>query len=130
MIGALGGFPYSIDEVQAMLMEIADELPDLFFRELNGGIILLEDCKEHPQGGNLLIMGDYQARRDLGRSIRIYYGSFMRAHGYLPEEQLREKLKATLLHEFTHHLESLAGERGLELRDLKELEEFRRRNEQ
>ena len=121
---------YTIDEVRRMLGEIADELPEAFFRQLNGGILLQEACKAHPQGkGDLFIMGDYNNRRDMGRSINIYYGSFMRAWGHAPEHVLRAKLRATLLHEFTHHLESLAGERGLEIRDKIQLEEYRRTHE-
>ena len=119
---------YHIDCVERMLNEIAEELPEDFFKLLNGGVILLPECKLHPQGsGNdLYILGDYSASRDMGRGIRIYYGSFMRVHGHLPEEHFRAKLRATLLHEFTHHLESLAGERGLEIKDKIELEAYKR----
>ena len=118
---------YTIDEVETMLGEIADELPGAFFERLNGGILLLEECKMHPESkGDLYIMGEYCHRRDLGRHINIYYGSFMRVHAHAPEETLRRELRKTLLHEFTHHLESLAGERGLEIKDRQKLEDYRR----
>jgi len=118
---------YTIDDVERMLNEIAEELPEDFFKRLNGGVILLPDYKLHPMsaGSDLYTLGDYSSSREMGRGIRIYYGSFMRVHGHLPEAQFREKLRGTLLHEFTHHLESLAGERGLEIKDKIELEEYR-----
>jgi len=117
-----------IEEFDLLLGEIADEVPGELFRRLNGGIILREESKLHPQGtGDLFIMGEYVSRHDMGRCIIIYYGSFLCAYGHLPRHALREKLRATLLHELTHHLESLAGERGLELKDRQQLEEYRRR---
>jgi len=119
----------TIDDVQEMLGEIARELPGDFFKELNGGIVLLEACKPHPQGAGLFIMGEYHRRRDMGRQILIYYGSFLRAYADAPAHELRERLRKTLLHEFTHHLESLAGERGLELKDQAMLAKYRARGE-
>ena len=118
----------TIEEFDIMLDGIAQEIPGEFFGGLSGGIILREECKLHPEGaGDLYIMGEYHNRRDMGRSIYIYYGSFMRTYGYLPPEALRERLRATLLHELTHHLESLAGERGLEVEDRLRIEEYKRK---
>ena len=112
-----------------MLNDIADEIPDEFFGRLNGGVILSEECKPHPEGsGDLYIMGQYFNTRDMGRYICIYYGSFMRLHGGAPESVLRSRLRETLRHEFTHHLESLAGERGLEIKDRVKMNEYRRVN--
>ena len=37
----------------------------------------------------------------------------------------REQLFSTLAHEFTHHIEGRAGERGLERKDEQFMEEFR-----
>lgn len=109
----------SLDEMEAMLDEIANELPQQIYKDLNGGIILLPDTKLNPLGRNndLYIMGEYHRNGSMGRYITIYYGSFMRVFGDLPEELLKEQLAHTLKHEFTHHLESLAGERGLEIKD-------------
>jgi len=118
---------YTIDAVEEMLGQIADEIPSMFFEKLNGGVILLEECKPHPHSqGDLYIMGEYSRRHDLGRHISIYYGSFMRVYAYAPEAVLRQKLRESLLHELTHHLESLAGERGLEMQDKIQLAEYRR----
>jgi len=60
--------------------------------------------------------------------IAIYYGSFERVYGHLSRESLKEQLAHTLKHEFTHHLESLAGERGLEIKDAKFLEDYLNRS--
>ena len=119
---------YTIDDVERLLGDIAEEIPDEFFRYLNGGVILLPQVKLHPEGvaGDLYIMGEYNHRYDMGRSICMYYGSFMRLYANAPENILRWHLRDTLLHEFTHHLESLAGERGLEIKDEIQLEEYKR----
>jgi hypothetical protein len=119
---------YTIDQVEEMLNKIAEEIPEDFYRELNGGILLLPEIKLHPKGkGDLYIMGEYCNTVNLGRYINIYYGSFMRVYGNVPEDLLYEKLKETLLHEFTHHLESLAGARDLEIKDEIKLNEYHRR---
>lgn len=121
----------SIDEAGVMLDEIADELPPEFFRELNGGILLLPEAALHPENraNDLYILGQYHHSTVMGRYIAIYYGSFERIYGFLPPELFREHLRKTLLHEFTHHLESLAGERGLEIKDAQQMAAYRERYE-
>ncbi|MDO5713011.1 MAG: metallopeptidase family protein [Tissierellia bacterium] len=81
----------------------------------------------HPEAvaNDLYILGQYQ-RGPWGSTIVIYYGSFMRLYSYLSREALKEKLEDTLLHEFTHHLEFLASERGLEEKDEIQMAEYRR----
>ncbi|MCL2773253.1 MAG: metallopeptidase family protein [Oscillospiraceae bacterium] len=124
----------TFDEVGIMLDEIAEEIPEDFYRELNGGIILLPDIKMHPESKrpeDLYILGEYHNDRKgyggLGRYIAIYYGSFIRVYANLPREQQRETLRNVLIHEFTHHLESLAGEEGLAIKDAVELEQYRQK---
>ena len=113
----------SIDAMQELLEEIAAELPDVFFAELNGGILLLEDTVLAPEAldEDLYTMGQYCEDPLMGSYIDFYYGSFAEICQDMTEEEIREEIRATLLHEFTHHLESLAGERGLELEDEREL---------
>ena len=113
----------SIQEMETMLDEIAEELPSDFYKELNGGIILLPEIKLHTksQQNDLYILGEYYRNGNLGRYIAIYYGSFMNVYGYLAKDELKEKLKSTLKHEFRHHLESLGGERDLEIVDAKNI---------
>lgn len=118
---------YTVNEVEAMLSELVDEIPNEFFVNLNGGIVLLDECKPHPESqGDLFIMGEYCYRSDMGRQIFIYYGSFIRMYGNASEEAFKEQLRHTLRHELTHHLESQAGERGLEIDDAIRLNEYRR----
>jgi predicted Zn-dependent protease with MMP-like domain len=112
--------------VEELLRDICDEIPQVFFEKLNGGVVLLTQTKLHPKGGGLLVMGEYEHRHDMGRTIYIYFGSFMRLYGYVEETALRRELRKTLLHEFTHHVESLAGERGLEEKDAQQIREYLR----
>lgn len=124
----MNDFP-SIEEVHTILDEIATEIPVEFFKRLNEGIVLLEEYKIHPESRNrdtLYIMGEY-CRSVTGRNIKIYYGSFKNVHRGISREALYENLKETLLHEFTHHLESLAGERGLEVKDAESMKKYRDR---
>ena len=74
-----------------------------------------------------MIMGEY-IRSNLGRMIKIYYGSFERMYSWMDEEQLTEQLREVLRHEFTHHIESLAGERGLEIKDEQQIRDYMERH--
>lgn len=118
----------TIDDMQKMLDDITSDFPQELFNELNGGIILLPDAKLNPVGKNLYVLGEYNRGGILGRYISIYYGSFEKVYGYLDEKRLNEKLTHTLKHEFTHHLESLAGEKGLEIKDAEFLADYLRKN--
>ena len=109
----------TIEEMQTMLDEIAAEFPPEFFNELNGGIILLPEARhndEYPDS-DLYTLGMYHRGGGLGRYISIYYGSFMRVHGYLSADKIKEQLRSTVRHEFRHHFESLAGNDDLERLD-------------
>jgi predicted Zn-dependent protease with MMP-like domain len=119
----------SLDEMEMLLESIVEEFPREIFKELNGGIILLPELKRNKIGNNLFIMGQYHKGGPQGRYISIFYGSFKRVYGHLNEEALRKKLTEVLKHEFTHHLESLAGERDLEIEDEKFINEYLRRNQ-
>ena len=105
----------SIEEVEEMLDEIAESLPEEFYYKLNGGILLLPQAETHPKGNkkDIYVLGQYHYSSSMGRYIAIYYGSFMEVYGDLSKEKLYEELKKTLIHEFTHHIESLAGDRSL-----------------
>jgi hypothetical protein len=118
----------SIDEMEDMLGKIAEKLPEEFFNYLNGGILLLPQSKQHPEsvGGDLYILGEYFRDAQMGKYIAIYYGSFERVYGYMNPEELQEKLEAIVKHEFRHHLETLSGERGLEVEDEQYIEQYLR----
>ena len=112
-----------------MLDEIALELPEEIFRELNGGVSILPEVKlsdADPDGG-LYTLGEY-CRDQMGRYIVIYYGSICSVYGDCGSEEMRVNLKKLLSHELTHHLEALAGERDLEIEDEMQLDEYLRRS--
>ena len=122
-----------LDEFEEILEELYNELPEGILNNLNGGIIIEEDIMYHPESENndIICLGAY--RRDMiGNSIIICYGSFMEMHGLLPREELKEKVKETLYHEITHHLEFQAGNEDLvenDNRELSRIKKLRSRNE-
>ena len=114
ILGSLGKriIMISIDRMHEILDELAAELPRAFFRELNGGILLLDELKMHPErrADDLYIMGQYIRSASMGKYIAIYYGSMCAVYGHLSEEDMRSELRHVLRHEFRHHMEGLAGE--------------------
>ena len=118
----------TFDEAGEALDRMAEEFPEEFYAGLNGGISLLPDEKPDPEfpPGEMYILGEY-CDDQMGRYILLYYGSFaaLAAREAWTEEDWEEELYATLAHEFTHHIEGLAGERGLELKDAAFLEAWR-----
>lgn len=119
------------EEFADLTDEILETLPEEFFRELNGGVNVKEQCRIHPEsvGDELIILGEYHTNHYLGRIIDIYYGSFARLYGYLDREALKDRLQKTILHEFRHHLEALAGEEDLAVEDAVCLAEYKRDRE-
>ncbi len=115
-----------IEDMETMLDDIAGELPQEFYKYLNGGIILLPEAKYHAKstGNDLFVMGEYRIDGHLGRYIALYYGSFASVFGQLPPERIKEELRHTLKHEFRHHLESLAGEKDLEIQDAMDIAKY------
>lgn len=109
---------FSFDQVGTLMDEIADSFPEAFYEALNGSVLLLPDVKLDPQAPDLYLMGAYCCDQ-LGRHIELYYGSFaeLAKEEAWSEDEWRKELWDTLSHEFTHHLESLAGEWGLEEKD-------------
>jgi len=125
--------PLSYDEMHDALEDMIDELPDEIFRELNGGVSLLTDLKEHSQSASpqLFICGEYHNEPfGLGRYITIYYGSLLRLYGHLNREKQLGELRRVLHHELTHHIESLAGDRSLEVQDEIDLMKYKSRRKE
>ena len=100
------------------LEEIAQEFPDSFFQELDGGIQLEERACPDPQfpPGEMYFMGEY-VHDLLGRYILLNYGSFAAVLGEEDEQVWKEEIFATVAHEFTHHLEETAGLHALDDKD-------------
>lgn len=101
----------SYEEAGAVLDELVDELPDGIFENLNGGVSFVEEAVTAEDGRYTL--GTY-FRNEMGRYIELYYGSFVELYGDMDDELFRRRLKSTLHHELTHHIESMAGDRSLE----------------
>ena len=115
----------SIDEVNEILDDYYEQIPMELFAWLNGGVVLLEDALPDPVAGeNVYVMGEYCCD-EMGRYIKIYYGSFAALLADEPRKVWEEELWITLRHELTHHMEGLAGERSLERKDSEQLEQFR-----
>ena len=114
----------SLEDFWEMLDEITLTLPQEIFKNLNGGVNLLPDVRLHPQNKELFVLGQYHYGGSLGRYINIYYGSFMKLYGNRSARFLKKELEKVLRHEFLHHLESMAGERELEIKDEIELAKY------
>ena len=99
----------SIGEYRRIVAELMDELPEEFFRELSGGVIVSEAAVSPDYArGDLYTMGQYQLTAGM-RQIILYKGSFDRAYPQADAAEARKLLRGILRHEFRHHLESLGG---------------------
>ena len=108
-----------------ILDKLVEEYPEELFRDLNGGILLLEEALPDPEAGeDIYIMGEY-CWDEMGRYIYLYYGSFVELLSDEDESVWEEELRLTLRHELTHHVEGMAGEKSLEYKDSEQLQEFR-----
>ena len=123
----------TFDQVGELLDEMAEEFPQEFYQDLNGGVCLLPEAKPDPDfpEGEMYILGEY-CNDMMGRYINLYYGSFaaLAELEHWTKKDWEEELYTTLSHEFTHHVEGLAGERGLEIKDEAFLEEYRAQREE
>ena len=119
----------TFEEAADYLDMVADELPPEFFDGLNGGISLRPEVRRTPDEPGLYIMGEYINSWDMGKYIVIYYGSFHEVHRYSGREEILTELRRVLIHEFTHHMEGRAGERGLEVKDAEFMERYRKGEE-
>lgn len=118
----------TIDEVNDLLDEMAEEFPAVLFDELNGGVNLLEEAVPDPEfpEGEMYILGEY-CEDVLGRYINLYYGSFaaLAERENWDQDTWADELYTTLSHELTHHMESRGGLHALDDRDAEELAQWR-----
>ena len=122
----------SIEEYRQIVSELMDELPEAFFRELSGGVIVSEALviPDYARGNDLYTLGQYQVSAGI-RQIVLFKGSFDRAHPRADAAQTRELLRGILRHEFRHHLEFLGGihnSSSLEAEDRRRKEAYLARN--
>ena len=118
----------TIDQVNDLLDDMAEEFPEVLFRELNGGVNLLEEAKPDPEfpPGEMYILGEY-CNDVLGLYVNLYYGSFAalaEKEGW-DQDTWEDELWTTLSHELTHHMENLSGLHALDDRDAEELAQWR-----
>lgn len=102
-----------IEAYRTIVSELIDELPQEFFRELSGGVIVSEDTviPDYACGNDLYTMGVYKTYSGV-RQIVLYKGSFDRAYPNADVPEAKRLLRGILRHEFRHHLEYLGGEHG------------------
>ena len=98
------------EQYNYIITELMDELPEEFFRELSGGVIVSDAMviPDYAQGNDLYTMGQYQIYSGI-RQIVMFRGSFNSAHPNVDLFEAKNLLRGILRHEFRHHLEFLAG---------------------
>lgn len=111
-----------------IISELLDELPEDFFRELSGGVIVSEAqlIPDYARGDDLFTLGEYSVSSGI-RQVKLYKGSFDRVYPHAGAAEAREILRRVLRHEFRHHLESLGGVRNstsLEAEDEREKQAY------
>lgn len=114
------------ERFQEILQEEAEKIPEKFYEDLNGGVIISEETKLSPYARNndLFIAGQYLRSHQMGKQIVIYYGSMMHLFGHLDEEGMRKEIAGVLRHELKHHIETRAGLRTLEEWDRQQLARY------
>lgn len=105
-----------------------DELPEAFFKELSGGVLVSEQAPvpEYARRNDLLTLGHYKVG-SFGRQVVIYYGSFVRMFPYASNEELLQRIRGVVRHEFRHHMEFLSGihnSKSLEAEDLRQMRAY------
>ena len=100
----------STEEYRAIISDLLDELPEAFFRELTGGVIMSEALviPGYARGDDLCTLGQYQVCYGV-RQIVMFKGSFDRLYPQVDAAEAREILRGVLRHEFRHHIEYLGG---------------------
>ena len=99
-----------LSEYRKIVSELLDELPEEFFRELSGGVIVSRAAPvpDYARGDELFTLGLYKVFSGV-RQIILYKGSFDRVYPEADAEQAKALLRGVLRHEFRHHLEFLSG---------------------
>ena len=100
----------TLDEYKQIVAELLDELPEEFFRELGGGVVVSEAMviPDYAVKNDIFVMGQYLVYSGV-RQIVLFKGSFDRAHPHADAREAKLILRRILRHEFRHHLESLGG---------------------
>lgn len=88
-------------------------------------LIISPDCVFDDEVPNVVVLGRFEARDYTGLaapsySIAIFYGSFARQFYYGNREDLKGKLKKTIIHEIIHYYETHLGTKELIKTDRKQ----------
>ena len=100
----------TMEAYKTIISALMDELPEEFYRELSGGVIVSESLviPDYAQGNDLYTLGQYQIYSGI-RQIVMFKGSVDQVYPNADAAEAREILRGILRHEFRHHLESLGG---------------------
>ena len=103
----------STEAYRQIVSDLLNELPEPFFRDLTGGVIVSEAAviPGYAHDRDLYTLGEYRVFSGV-RQIILYKGSFDRAHPQADAGEARCLLRGVLRHEFRHHMEYLAGIHG------------------
>lgn len=98
------------EEYKAIVSDLMDELPEAFYRDLTGGVIMSEALviPDYARGNDLYTLGQYQVCYGV-RQIVMFKGSFDRLYPNVSAAEARDILRGVLRHEFRHHIEFLGG---------------------
>ena len=99
-----------IEEYRNIVSDLMDELPEEFFRDLSGGVIVSEASAlaDYAVRNDVYLMGEYLVYSGI-RQIVLFKGSFDRVYPLADADEAKRILRGVLRHEFRHHLESLGG---------------------
>ena len=99
-----------IEEYKAIVSELMDELPEAFFKNLSGGVVVSDALviPDYAKGNDLFTMGAYKVYSGV-RQIVLYKGSFDRMYPDADAAEAKNILRGILRHEFRHHIEFLGG---------------------
>lgn len=118
----------TLDRFTHLLEQACAALPEKIFEGLNLGVGVVEGYKtrnDTASGQMAYILGEYRSGPQLGRGIVLYYGSFIKVYPHISDDAEGYKLIDDVLkHELTHHLESQAGAKDLEMADARRLMEM------
>lgn len=123
-----------LEEYKTIVSELLDELPQAFFKDLSGGVIVSDALviPDYAKGNDLYTLGVYKVYSGI-RQIVLFKGSFDRAYPNADAEETKERLRGVLRHEFRHHMEFLGGvhdSTSLEAQDEREKRAYLNRHPQ
>ena len=118
----------SIEEYRQIVSELMDELPEEFYKDLTGGVVVSEAVviPDYARSNDRFTLGQYQISAGI-RQIIMFKGSFDCAYPNADTAETKKLLRGILRHEFRHHLESLGGvhnSSSLEAQDEREKQEY------